>query len=394
MNVSWLPEMPAERWCLLVAISMLAALLPSATRVALRDAWRCVRCYPILLFLPGLMGVAGALSVVWLDIAVQFGGDSPPILFESIWAWEPERGNVFTPGQIEQAGIGFTGLFHALTAVGPLAAVVALLYLGNYRGLRGPIAGSLRARYGHHGDRLVLLLLICAACSVLRLVFVSLGPIYFSSPGRLPLLEVGLVVDLFGSAFNHLCSVFLQVLLIGVVLCWIEGLRPDMRLLRKTAVCFAAVLPFSGTVVFLTLLLVQLPFTLAAFGFVPIEYADWALEVFEKWIALLLLLCHSVQIRLVIGRGSVRAALRSHVRFFLRHWGRVVGFLWLAALLYVGVRLGTVWITLALGSSAAGLLGKLLFPFVQALVHGLLLAAWVTLIVEADTSAEGKGVAY
>ncbi len=394
MDEAWLAEIPPERWSVLLGISLLMALLPNATRVALRDAWRCVRCYPILLVLPGLMGVAAALSRIWLEFAVQLGDESPPVLFQSLWAWEPERDMAVFLLPAGEALIAFTGLFHALTAVGPLAAVVALLYLGNYRGLRGPVAGALRARFGQNGDRLNVVLLFCAACSIVRLALVSLGPIYFISPGQLPLLEIGLVVDLFGSAFDHLCSVFLQVLLIGVVLCWVDGTRLDMRLLRKTTVRFAAVLPFSGTVVLLTLVLVQLPSTLSAFGCLPREYSIWTLEVFEIWIALLLVFFHSMQARLSIVGGSFRSALCSHIGFFLNHWGRVIGFLWLAATLYVAVRLAVTWITYGLGTSAVALLGSLFFPFVQALIHGLLLAAWVTLVVEADTMAEKKGVAY
>ena len=338
--------------------------------------------------------MASTFSSLWIEGVARLPESQSPVLFDTWWKWVQPSALEIVGERIAPAMIGFSGLFHAMTSAGPLAVLFAFGFLFDRGGARRAFALGVGRRFPLLGGWLLVFFTVGAVCSIFRFFLITLGPVYFKNQSALEWLQLALIIDFIGSGFDHFCAVFIQVCLMGVVLIWIEGKQPDEGFIAATMRRFVQVLPFCGCIVFATMILLQAPHLAAGFGFLPVEFADEFLWAFERWVAILLVLHCSLQVRLMQQGGGLRKALRGNVNFLIEFWLRTLAFLVISSFVYCAIDFSGAMLAGATSGSAAGLLFLLVIPFAKGWVHGFLLAGWVILYRNATLPRATVGIAY
>ncbi len=403
-------------WLLLCGVlgGWLLILLTNPARTGLRDGWRALRRYPSLWLTLGLLGFCYELfnlgvrvyfhfalppsqrpefvwvREAWRDPDLRLGG-SP----ESIW-WLPHADLL---GCLRAAVLpaleNLAGLFNNAVPTFPVAAVAALLLLANWDGHHVVLFHALRKRFGAWGWIVHFGIVLCALAALAK-------PLLYAAPPLLQLSDDAFgawfqwspVVEWLSFLFEYLFGVFVQLYLILLAYVWVRGLNfTHQHLVDFSLRRGSFVLKWAAIVMLLSSLFVNLPLLLKNFAPFAAHLPQDAVAI-DRYqnrahlgLALFLLLTATLQITLTFHSESWRKALRDHARFLVGSMGPFVWFLIIAALHLFALHALNLVIAGGVGEGTAlWVAWKLVFPWLAGLVTGWLLAGWVCVFHQCETS--------
>jgi len=377
-------------WLLLVLLAAGVPVAASRTlRLSLRDGLRCLGSESLLWRLPVLFVTVYAAYQLLADWLLRWRSGEETV---ALWDWSFDLAGysaAFSPERLIQAVQQTSSLFDSLVTVYPVSMIFGLAYLFNFRRLRSEFGKVVGRRFTRAGWLVLAGFFICAIAAIMRPAvqlclpeLAALLPTVF--PWLLPLFS------LLALAFEFAAAVAVQTFLIVTVFLWSRGIRTTrLRVYRLTAHRFGLVVKLSLAVLALFITLVILP-AAWEFGTGLLAGAPTAsLDLFKTLatnaslvqavVALTLLLCCTVQVRLAIHNRSLRQAVADHFRFVRSHAGAIIAFIFFAltvfllvdetaALLLAGLeQSGMAWLEIAAYLKYA----------ISAALAGWLLASWI-----------------
>ncbi|MBV9489821.1 MAG: hypothetical protein JO069_08875 [Verrucomicrobia bacterium] len=279
------------------------------------------------------------------------------------------------------------GLFQQAVVTFPASAVAALLFLLNWRNVRGTVLLAARKRLRRRWwAPLYAGLLLCAVAAVLKPIFSASIYVLNGFIGAIELLRLGSVLDAFSFQFEALFGMVIQVYAVLLVYVWTRGLSASMDRVFALAVkrsVFAV--RWTGPLLLAWLLLVHLPL-LASYAWIHIHtdftkaVAQYADETARPLLDVILLLFSSVQLSLVFHNETLSQALRMHGAFVRAHWYRLFWFLLVAAVHFFFLEWLKNYLTTGFPeNSVPERLTALVAAEVRSFLSGWFLAAWVCL---------------
>lgn len=405
---------PWLQLCAAIAGYLLLMFAASPVRASLRDGLRAIRRYPSLWVTLGLLGFCYQLFKLGERLYFHFAllpGQRPEFVWmreawrdpnlwltgssESIW-WLPHANFLASLREALLPSIeGVAGIFNNAVITFPVAAVAAVLLLGNWQGHHVVLNRALRKRFGRIGWMVHATIVACALAAVAK-PLLYLAPQWFGLDNHptaaIAWVQWAPVIEWLAFLFEYLFGVFVQLYLILLAYAWVRGLE----ITRQHLVDFALrrcsyVMKWAAIVMLLSTVFINAPLILknfAPFARVLPEEAvltHW-LECARFGLSVFLILTATMQITLAFHNESWRKALRDHAHFLARHWWPFVWFL-VVAMVHLFV-LHTVEIVISKGvgeGTALWVAWQLTFPWIAGIVTAWLLAAWVCIFHGCDT---------
>jgi hypothetical protein len=391
-------------------------MLTNPVRPSLRDGWRCIRRYSTLWVTLGIFGFAYALfqlalriyffnvlpfeekpSFVWMREAWR---DPQLWLFgskESLW-YLPKGSLLAAIHEGQLPSLEETaGLFNSVFSTFPIAALAALLLLVNWQGHHAVMLRALRKRFGGFGW-VVYGGVLLGALAALSKPLLYVAPQIIVNAGGGPAAQQNWfqwapVVVWMGSLFEYLFGVCMQIYLILLAYVWVRGLTFTHAHLLDFAIRRCSfVLKWALVVMLLQSLFIELPLILKNFDYFHPWFPDVPKIMEERqeraraWLAIVCLLCATVQITLVFHSESLVKALRDHLRFLARFCWPMGWFVIVAAMHFYLFQVASNVVLRGLGEETApGILWGLVAPWLKAVLAAWLLASWVCLFKRCDT---------
>jgi hypothetical protein len=387
-------------WLMIGALAGYAIVMrTNPVRESLRDGWRAIGRYPTMWFVLGCLGFAHAafnlgiraymarllpeadrpifqwMRASWRDPDLWLVG-SP----ESLW-WLPMVEFVkITRESLFPAIESVAGLFHNITSTFPVSALIAPLLLLPWSGRMQVLRHGLRRRFGGFAWFIYFALLISAIAAIAK-------PIVYATPEVLPPLlwtHWGQVVVSLAFAFEYLLGVGVQIFLILTAFAWIRGLSFQREAMVDVAIRrFAVVLPWSGLILLLSLLIIDFPLMLKNFPATATYFVE--ADILEYWTVLargvlagVIIVGAGVQVRLALHSSSWRQAWREHTRMMLTAWWPFGWFLVISLLHFFLWTALTENVSYGVGEGTAlWVAWQLISPWITGTIGAWLLASWV-----------------
>lgn len=385
MFSGWLRVYPLLGFCGGYAILMLF----NPVRQALRDGVRCIARFKRIWLTFVLLGLAYALFQFATFTPFQTAEDVDLSQFTSVTSWHwPRLTEVWMEVPLP-ALESVAGLFDATTTY-PLSVVAAVLLLINWRGLHGAFWRALRKRFRFWSFPIYLLVFASVLATLCKpIVFWRLAA-WIGTVSTSRLFQISASVDAVAFLFEYFLGVYIQVYLITVCFAWIRGLSIGEEALFRFAVRrFSYVLKWSGIVLLVSTLLIQLPRVLAYFMNIP-DVLDF-LPIERALMCVLILAFSSVQISLVLHNENLREAVRAHREFIRENAGRFGWFLLIAAIHFFFITACDVIVRNAIADRMIALLGwKIIYVCARGLITGWLLASWVCFFRQSERTRAGQ----
>ena len=359
-------------------------------RLALRDGFRCITRFKRVWLTFVLLGFAYLIFqfTTFTPLNDSSELDLSAIGSMSTWNW-PRLADVWEEATLP-AVEGVAGIFDNATTTYPLSFIAAVLLLFNWRGLHAAFLRALRQRFQGWSYLIYLVVVLSAIASLFKPIVYWRLPVWRTVLPESVLFQTSATVDAVAFIFEYLFGVYIQVYLITVCLAWIKGLSFTEEALFQFAVRrFSYVLKWAGLVVLFSTLFVRLPLLLAYFMNVP-DVLDYLPYQRALMAALIILFC-SVQVSLVLHNESLREAFRAHRQLIGRDAVRLGWFLLICAIHFFFLAACDAVMRTALADRAAGvLIWKTIYVCLRGLVTGWLLASWVCLFRQCETSRIGQ----
>jgi hypothetical protein len=264
--------------------------------------------------------------------------------------------------------------------------IAALLFVVNWKGHHTVFNRAMRKRFGHWGLLMDWSISICAFAALAKpFTYAGLRVFGASVWGQL-LLETAVLIDWLSFLFEYLFGVCIQVYLILLAYVWVRGMKFTHGHLLDFAIRrFSLVARWALVVMALSTLLIHLPLILSVIPLtaemLPTSAVVYYIDGFSRpTLAVFLLLFPAMQITLTFHSESLRQALRHHFRFVAQNFWLLAWFVLLAALHFYCINTLNTGILQGKGEGTAiAIVWQLLYPVLQALVAGWLLASWVCL---------------
>ncbi len=361
-------------------------MLFNPVRRALRDGFRCIARFRRIWLTFVLLGFAYSVFQFATFTPIQNAADLDLNQVTSMPSWHwPRFTDVWkeTPLPALEA---VAGIFDNATTTYPLSVVAAVLIVVNWRGLHGALLQALRKRYRFRSYFIYLILLLSALASLLKPIVFWRLPEWGGVVPAAGLLQISATVDAVAFIFEYLFGVYIQIYLITVCLTWIRGVSFEEGALFRFAMRrFSYVLKWAGIVVLLSTLIVRMPLLLAYFMDIPDVLDYLPLERFVMS-GLIITFC-SVQISLALHNETLAAAIRSHRQFIRENAGRFGWFLLICGIHFFLLIASDAIVRSAIGDRLVALFSwKCIFIFLRGLITGWLLASWVCLFRQSETS--------
>ncbi len=361
-------------------------MLFNPVRRALRDGFRCIARFRRIWLTFVLLGFAYSVFQFATFTPIQNPADLDLNQVTSMPSWHwPRFTDVWreTPLPALEA---VAGIFDNATTTYPLSVVAAMLMVVNWRGLHGALLQALRKRYRFGSYFIYLILLLSALASLLKPIVFWRLPEWGGVVPAAGLLQISATVDAVAFIFEYLFGVYIQIYLITVCLTWIRGVSFEEGALFRFAIRrFSYVLKWAGIVVLLSTLIVRMPLLLAYFMDIPdvLDYLPLERLVMS---GLIIAFC-SVQISLALHNETLAAAIRSHRQFIRENAGRFGWFLLICGIHFFLLIASDAIVRSAIGDRLVALFSwKCIFIFLRGLITGWLLASWVCLFRQSETS--------
>src|SRR6266704_778548 len=361
-------------------------MLFNPVRRALGDGFRCIGRYKRIWISFALLGFGYFVFQFATFTPIRNWADLDPSQIISLphWYW-PRFTEVWRETPLP-ALEGVAGIFDNATTTYPLSVVAAVFMLVNWRGLHGALLRALWKRYRFGGYLIYLILLLSALASLLKPIVFWRLPEWGGMVPAAGLLQVSATVDAVAFIFEYLFGVYIQIYLITVCLTWIRGVSFEEGALFRFAMRrFSYVLKWAGIVVLLSTLIVRMPLLLAYFMDIP-DVLDYLPLERVLMSGLIIAFC-SVQISLALHNESLAAAIRSHRQFIRENTGRFGWFLLICGIHFFLLIASDAIVRSAIGDRLVALFSwKCIFVFLRGLITGWLLASWVCLFRQSETS--------
>ncbi len=361
-------------------------MLFNPVRRPLRDGFRCIARFKRIWLSFVLLGFTYSVFQFATFTPIQNSADLDlkQVVSMPSWHW-PRFTEVWRETPLP-ALEGVAGIFDNATTTYPLSVVAAVLMVVNWRGLHGALLHALRKRYRFGSYFIYLILLLSALASLLKPVVFWRLPEWGGMVPAAGLLRISATVDAVAFIFEYLFGVYIQIYLITVCLTWIRGVSFEEGALFRFAMRrFSYVLKWAGIVVLLSTLIVRMPLLLAYFMDIPDVLDYLPLERFVMS-GLIIAFC-SVQISLALHNETLAAAIRSHRQFIRENAGRFGWFLIICGIHFFLLIASDAIVRGAIGDRLVALFSwKCIFVFLRGLITGWLLASWVCLFRQSETS--------
>ena len=361
-------------------------MLFNPVRQALRDGFRCIARFKRIWLTFVLLGFTYSVFQFATFTPIQNSADLDLKQVTSMPSWHwPRFAEVWRETPLP-ALEGVAGIFDNATTTYPLSVVAAVLMVVNWRGLHGALLRALRKRYRFGSYFIYLILLLSALASLLKPIVFWRLPEWGGMVPAAGLLQISATVDAVAFIFEYLFGVYIQIYLITVCITWIRGVSFEEGALFRFAMRrFSYVLKWAGIVVLLSTLIVRLPLLLAYFMDIPnvLDYLPLERLVMS---GLIIAFC-SVQISLALHNETLAAAIRSHRQFIRENAGRFGWFLLICGIHFFLLIASDAIVRGAIGDRLVALFSwKCIFVFLRGLITGWLLASWVCLFRQSETS--------
>jgi hypothetical protein len=391
----------------LLAGGYLLVMLASPVRSSMLDGWRCVRRYPAIWRLLGLLGFAHALFHLAVRLVLHFhlvpeltwgraGWHDPSLWWsgtpDSLWWLPPSAIREALRESAMPAFETLAGIFNNAITTFPLAIVAAAGLFVNRKGSATLLRNALRQRFG------VWAWLLLAAAYVGAIAVLAKAALYFMLPvfANPVWFQWAPVIGWVAAIFEYLFGVAIQIYLILHAYAWVRGLTFETNAMRDVAIRrLGAASKWAGLVIIASSIFIELPLVLKNFpSFARIfpdsgESVEFRSRIARIAISSALLCAATMQAWLVLHGETLRRAWRAHWRFLRRHGWE---FLWL--LVVAGIHLFAVQVlraTVLRGfgeNTAPGLAWTLLWPWIAGIVTGWCLASWVCLFKRCEGAAQ------
>jgi len=234
---------------------------------------------------------------------------------------------------------------------------------------------------------LVLASVLATLCK--PIVFWKL-PAWIGAASTSRLFQISATVDAVAFLFEYFLGVYIQVYLIAICFAWIRGLSFGEEQLFQFAIRrFSYVLKWSGVVLLVGILIVHLPRMLAYFMNIP-DVLDY-LPIERALMCGLILIFSSVQISLVLHNETLGDAMRAHRQFLRENAARFGWFLLIAGIHFFILTACDAMVRNASADRMMALLSwKIIYVCFRGLITGWLLASWVCLYRQCETSRSGR----
>jgi hypothetical protein len=360
-------------------------MLFNPVRLALRDGFRCVVRFPrvCITFIIFGFGYSIFQFVAFSPIQSSTEVDLTQVTSLPTWNW-PKLIEVWKEVPLPTLE-NVAGIFDNATTTYPLSIIAAILILGNWRGLHGTLFSALLRRFRLGGFLIYLVVLLSAIAALLK-------PIAFwllsRSENLIPmeeLLRISASIDATAFIFEYLLGVYIQVYLIMVCFAWIRGLSfEEGHLFRFGVRRFSFVLKWAGLVLVAWMLLVKIP--LALFPEVLDTFYRPRLAM-----CLFIIAFACVQVSLALHNEGLVDAIRAHLRFMRRNWGRFGWFIIICALHFFIIMACDAIVRGAAADRIMPLIiWKCFFVAARGFITGWLLASWVCLFRHYETASIGQ----
>jgi len=361
-------------------------MLFNPVRQPLRDGFRCIARFKRIWLTFVLLGFTYSVFQFATFTPIQNSADLDLKQVASMPSWHWPRFTEVWRETPLPALEGVAGIFDNATTTYPLSVVAAVLMVVNWRGLHGALLRALRKRYRFGSYFIYLILLLSALASLLKPIVFWRLPEWGGMVPTAGLLQISATVDAVAFIFEYLFGVYIQIYLITVCLTWIRGVSFEEGALFRFAMRrFSYVLKWAGIVVLLSTLIVRMPLLLAYFMDIPDVLDYLPLERFIMS-GLIIAFC-SVQISLALHNETLAAAIRSHRQFIRENAGRLVWFLIICGIHFFLLIASDAIVRGAIGDRLVALFSwKCIFVFLRGLITGWLLASWVCLFRQSETS--------
>ena len=361
-------------------------MLFNPVRQPLRDGFRCIARFKRIWLTFVLLGFTYSVFQFATFTPIQNSADLDLKQVASMPSWHWPRFTEVWRETPLPALEGVAGIFDNATTTYPLSVVAAVLMVVNWRGLHGALLRALRKRYRFGSYFIYLILLLSALASLLKPIVFWRLPEWGGMVPAAGLLQISATVDAVAFIFEYLFGVYIQIYLITVCLTWIRGVSFEEGALFRFAMRrFSYVLKWAGIVVLLSTLIVRMPLLLAYFMDIPDVLDYLPLERFIMS-GLIIAFC-SVQISLALHNETLAAAIRSHRQFIRENAGRFGWFLIICGIHFFLLIASDAIVRGAIGDRLVALFSwKCIFVFLRGLITGWLLASWVCLFRQSETS--------
>ncbi len=361
-------------------------MLFNPVRQPLRDGFRCIARFKRIWLTFVLLGFTYSVFQFATFTPIQNSADLDLKQVASMPSWHWPRFTEVWRETPLPALEGVAGIFDNATTTYPLSVVAAMLMVVNWRGLHGALLHALRKRYRFGSYFIYLILLLSALASLLKPIVFWRLPEWGGMVPAAGLLQISATVDAVAFIFEYLFGVYIQIYLITVCLTWIRGVSFEEGALFRFAMRrFSYVLKWAGIVVLLSTLIVRMPLLLAYFMDIPDVLDYLPLERFIMS-GLIIAFC-SVQISLALHNETLAAAIRSHRQFIRENAGRFGWFLIICGIHFFLLIASDAIVRGAIGDRLVALFSwKCIFVFLRGLITGWLLASWVCLFRQSETS--------
>ena len=382
-----MPEDPHGRYFLLAGALAGYALMMATNpaRHSLRDGLRCVRRYRQIWLLPAGFALVHSAFRLWRRAYETWVGACEGRVLIPWTGWQPPPWRETLAASWLPAAESTAALFNCIITTFPLSAVVAALFLVNWRGYQSSLYRALRQRFGPMiGVSIYAGLICCASAGVVKPVLFGGLPSLNNYYGAEALMRAGEGVDSLSFLFEYALGVGVQIYIILLCFAWIRGLTFDFEDLRRFALRrFAFVVKWTAVVMLLSILGITVPLTISSFQIAPDPHDTvWTSTVIlaARWLlsAILLLFC-SMQILLIFHNEALRQALGDHWRLLRFHGWHIGWFVLIIALHFFGLAFADAYLPLALGSWTwpGATWSLLMHPLLWTALAGWFLASWV-----------------
>jgi hypothetical protein len=364
-------------------------MLFNPVRQALRDGFRCIARFKRIWVTFVVLGFAYAIFQFATFTPIQNESDLDFSQFTSLPTWQWPRLTEIWMEVPLPALESVAGLFDGTTTY-PLSVVAAILLLINWRGLHGAFWRALRKRFRFWSYPLYLLVLASVLATLCKPIVFWKLPAWIGAASTSRLFQISATVDAVAFLFEYFLGVYLQVYLIAVCFAWIRGLSFGEEQLFQFAIRrFSYVLKWSGVVLLVGILIVHLPRMLAYFMNIP-DVLDY-LPIERALMCGLILLFSSVQISLVLHNETLGDAMRAHRQFLRENAARFGWFLLIAGIHFFILTACDAIVRNASADRMMALLSwKIIYVCFRGLITGWLLASWVCLYRQCETSRSGR----
>ncbi|MEQ1851833.1 MAG: hypothetical protein ABMA01_09610 [Chthoniobacteraceae bacterium] len=392
---------------MLLAAGYVLVMFANPVRACMLDGWRCVRRYPVLWRLLGLLGFAHALFHLSVRLVLHFqfvpeltwgrAGWHDPSMW---WSGTPDSLWWLPPSAIRQALRdaalpaleSLAGIFNNAITTFPLAVIAAAGLFVNRRRSATLLRRALRKRFGAWAW------LLLAAVYLGAIAVITKAALYFLLPvlANPVWFQWAPLVAWVAAIFEYLFGVGIQIYLILHAFAWVRGLSFEPDALREVAIRrLGAAAKWAGVVILASSLVIELPLVLKNIPSLSALFPDSreAVEfrnVVARFGLSIVLLCFaSMQASLILHGETLRRAWSAHWRFLRVHGWE---FFWLLAV--AGIHLFTVQalrgaVLRGLGeNTASGLAWTLVWPWLAGLVTGWCLASWICLFKRCESALQ------